>query len=443
MKLFGTDGIRARAGEFPLNVTSIVAVGQALGERLGGRILVGQDTRVSSPWIYDLLTQGVRQAVGATIENAGVLPTPAVAMLTRQHNFSGGIMISASHNPFHDNGIKVFSPDGSKLRDSEEDEIESRLRELLPPGVETMVDAVPEGAFQEQTTHWSEKYEELLRAHFRQEKWLAGLRIVLDCANGAMRVVAPRLMRELGAEVRAIHTSPNGRNINEDCGALHLESLVVAMRQEAADFGVAFDGDGDRSLFVSGSGRKIDGDAVLLLLARRLKPSRVVGTSMTNYALERMLRNEQIELVRVGVGDRYIFEEMQRMPDSIGGEPSGHLIFPDFRLSGDGLLTALKVAEVIVDSGKSMDELTGDWIPAPQLLKGVRVARRMPLEEMPALQKEMKSAEEVLRGCGRLVVRYSGTEPLLRVMIESDSEERNKEWMKRLLESVQRDFSGI
>jgi phosphoglucosamine mutase len=443
MKLFGTDGIRGRAGEFPLNAAAVVAAGQALGERLGGRILVGQDTRISSPWIYDLLTQGVREAEGATIENAGVLPTPAVAMLTRKHDFSGGIMISASHNPFHDNGIKVFSPDGSKLRDSEEDEIELRVRELMPQDVESMVDAVPESGFSEQTTAWAEEYVELLRAHFRNEKWLSGLRIVLDCANGAMSVVAPRLMEQLGAEVRAIHASPTGLNINQDCGALHLESLVAAMKQETADFGVAFDGDGDRSLFVTSSGREVNGDVVLLLLARKLRPSRVVGTSMTNYALERKLNDERIELVRVDVGDRYVFEEMQRGPDSIGGEPSGHVIFPDFKLSGDGLLTALKLAEVIVGSAKSLDELTKDWVPAPHLLDKVEVARRIPLEQMPALQEQMKSAEEALKGCGRLVVRYSGTEPVLRLMIESDSDERNEEWMRRLKEGVRRDFSGI
>jgi phosphoglucosamine mutase len=280
----------------------------------------------------------------------------------------------------------------------------------------------------------------VLLSHFPGGQWLSGLRIVVDCANGAMSTVAPEILRELGASVRVICGEPSGKNINLNCGAVHLEALETAMKEETADFGVAFDGDGDRSLFASRSGKRVDGDAVLLLMARRMKPSTVVGTSMTNYALEKMLGSEGVALTRVGVGDRYIFEEMHRSGATLGGEPSGHIIFSDFRLSGDGLLTTLKLAETIVDAKKSLDDLTLDWVPAPQLLKGVRVSRRVPIEDLPALQAIMRDANEELENCGRLVIRYSGTEQLLRVMIESDDAERNDAWMNRLLSAIEKDI---
>jgi phosphoglucosamine mutase len=258
-----------------------------------------------------------------------------------------------------------------------------------------------------------------------------------------MSVVAPQALKRLGADVQVVCGEPTGRNINLNCGAVHLETLTEAMKAGDADFGVAFDGDGDRSLFVSRSGRQVDGDAVLLMMARRMRPSTVVGTSMTNYALEKKLEAEGIALRRVGVGDRYIFEEMQRggaKAGMLGGEPSGHIIFPDFRLSGDGLLTTLKIAEAMVEARKSLDDLTADWVPAPQILKGVRVSRRVPIEELNALQAVMRDAQGVLENCGRLVVRYSGTEPLLRVMIESDDAKRNEEWMSRLLGAIEKDL---
>ena len=441
MKLFGTDGIRARAGEFPLNSAAIVAIGQAVAERLDGIVLVGQDTRVSSPWIFELLQKGFEQSNKATIENAGIIPTPAVALLTRTNTFAGGVMISASHNPFEDNGIKVFSADGTKLSDANENEIEQRIHALMPANAEALVDTVPDTAISKIATgQWLERYRDVLLSHFPGGQWLRGLRIVADCANGAMSAVAPEILRGLGASVRVICGEPSGKNINLNCGAVHLEALEAAMKDETADFGVAFDGDGDRSLFVSRSGKRVDGDAVLLLMARRMKPATVVGTSMTNYALEKMLGAEGVGLTRVGVGDRYIFEEMRRSGAAIGGEPSGHIIFSDFRLSGDGLLTTLKLAETIVDAKKSLDDLTHDWVPAPQLLKGVRVSRRVPIEELPALQSVMRDANEVLKDCGRLVIRYSGTEPLLRVMIESDDAKRNDEWMNRLLSAIEKDI---
>ena len=261
----------------------------------------------------------------------------------------------------------------------------------------------------------------------------------MDCANGAMSNVAPELLGRLGAKLNVIHATPNGKNINAGCGAVHLESLTSEMKQANADFGVAFDGDGDRALFVSSSGRRIDGDAVLLVMARRMRPSIVVGTSMTNFALEQLLKAKGIPLTRVDVGDRYIFEELRRgngHQELLGGEPSGHIIFPDFGLSGDGLLTALKVAEAVVDAKASLDELTSDWSPAPHLLKGIHVEKRIPLEQLPLLQSKIAEVERALTGRGRLVVRYSGTEPLLRIMIESDDASRNEKFMEELIEIV-------
>ncbi|HEU5236200.1 MAG TPA: hypothetical protein VFU37_03615 [Pyrinomonadaceae bacterium] len=403
-KLFGTDGIRARAGEFPLNAKTVVAIGRAIGEKLGGKVLVGQDTRVSSPWIYDLLQKGLARTP-AKVQNAGVIPTPAVALLTKWLGYSGGIMISASHNPYQDNGIKVFGPDGTKLTDADESQIEQRIFRLL--GEERGIDHIDVISERDVTaandTGWPERYQEILLSRFPNTDWLRGLRIVVDCANGAMSEIAPRLLTKLGADVVVTNAWPNGKNINDRCGAVHIEALRDAMKAGLVDFGVAFDGDGDRSMFMSNSGRLIDGDAVLLLMARRMKkagqlhPPVLIGTLMTNFSLEKMLRDEGIALTRVAVGDRYIFEEMQRSGALLGGEPSGHVIFPDFKLSGDGLLTTLKVAEAIASDPASFEELTRDWVEAPQLLKNISVREKVPLETLPAVQAKITEINHQLQ----------------------------------------------
>jgi len=446
-RLFGTDGIRACAGEFPLNGITLVAIGRAIGEKLGGgKVLIGQDTRVSSRWILEQLQQGFSHTA-ATLQNVGVIPTPAVALLTKWRGYAGGVMISASHNPYQDNGIKVFGSDGTKLTDTEEAEIEKRVFQLLgPEGQYRHTDKVPNATVSSSSfeTGWYEQYQEILFSRFPNSDWLRGLRIVVDCANGAMSAIAPRLLTKLGADVVVINASPNGTNINDGCGAVHVDALREAMRAGLADFGVAFDGDGDRSMFMTNSGRLIDGDGVLLLLARRFKrlgqlnPPLVVGTVMTNFNLERMLHDEGVALVRVGVGDRFIFEEMQRSGAPLGGEPSGHVILRDFKLSGDGLLTTLKVAEAIATDRASFEDLTRDWIEAPQLLKNVRVREKLPLDKFPEIQTKLAHIQCELEGYGRLVVRYSGTEPLLRVMIESDSAERNDRMMDDLLTVIRK-----
>ncbi|MBI2149810.1 MAG: phosphoglucosamine mutase, partial [Acidobacteria bacterium] len=389
---------------------------------------------------FDLLRQGLSKT-SATIENAGVISTPAIALLTKWSGYSGGLMISASHNPYEDNGIKVFSADGTKLNDGDESAIEKRILELLASGkLREHVDAIPQQEISAvNSTVWPERYQEILLSHFPPGQWLNGVRVVMDCANGAMSEVAPRLVRRLGAQVKVTHASPQGTNINAGCGAVHMESVMASMKNASADLGVAFDGDGDRSLFVSSSGRLLDGDAVLLLMARRLKesgklkPPAVIGTLMTNFSLEKMLKNEGVALTRVSVGDRYVFEEMLRSGSVLGGEPSGHIIFSDFRLSGDGLMTTLKVAEAMTAAHASFDDLTRDWVQAPQLLRNIRVREKAPLETLPAIQSKMIEAAHELQGCGRLVVRYSGTEPLLRVMIESDDAARNERLMEELL----------
>jgi phosphoglucosamine mutase len=344
----------------------------------------------------------------------------------------------------------VFGPDGTKLNDADEARVEKRIHELLA-GEESREkpDTVPDRQVSaSNTSGWNERYQEILLSHFPNSDWLRGVRIVVDCANGAMSEVAPRLLTKLGADVVVTHASPNGTNINEACGAVHVDALRDATRTVNADFGVAFDGDGDRSMFMSGTGRLIDGDAVLLLMARRLKkmgqlnPPIVVGTLMTNFSLERMLRDEGITLTRVGVGDRFIFEEMQRSGSLLGGEPSGHVIFSDFKLSGDGLLTTLKVAEAIATDRASFEDMTRDWVEAPQLLKNIRVRERIPLETLPAIQAKMNEVNHALHGNGRLVVRYSGTEPLLRVMIESDDAKKNERLMEELLSIIRENLGS-
>jgi phosphoglucosamine mutase len=443
-KLFGTDGIRARAGEFPLNAQTVLAIGRAIGERLGGKVLVGQDTRVSSPWIFEHLQRGLGRTP-AIVQNAGVIPTPAIALLTKWLGYSGGIMVSASHNPYQDNGIKVFGPDGTKLTDADEARIEQRIFQLLADERGSdHVDIIPDrDVTAANDTGWPERYQEILLSRFPNTDWLRGLRIVVDCANGAMSEIAPRLLTKLGADVVVTHAWPNGKNINDRCGAVYVDALRNSMNAGLTDFGVAFDGDGDRSMFMSNSGRLIDGDAVLLLMARRMKktgqlhPPLLVGTLMTNFSLEKMLRDESISLTRVAVGDRFIFEEMQRSGALLGGEPSGHVIFPDFKLSGDGLLTTLKVAEAIAADRASFEDLTRDWVEAPQLLKNISVREKVPLETLPSVQAKMTEINHQLHGCGRMVVRYSGTEPLLRVMIESDDARRNERLVEELVKVIQ------
>ena len=445
-QLFGTDGIRGVAGEFPLTRNSVYWIGRALGHDLArvnakARVVIGQDTRVSSQWIADRFLQGLA-SVGVETRSAGVITTPGVAFLARSQGFDAGIVISASHNPWTDNGIKIFSGDGYKLPDARELAIEKEIFALLQEEAVPAPDSTPEIA--------SLPGEEDLRHAYVH--WLAGgvstdlsrLRVAVDCANGAATAEAPELFGALKIKATFLQSAPDGQNINENCGALHPETVArfVAESQVAEgrfDVGVTFDGDADRALFCDANGRVVNGDAVLLLAAREMQSrgtlanATVVATTMSNMGLELALKRSGIRMLRANVGDKYVLEEMQRVGATLGGEQSGHILFRDGEATtGDGLLTALRVLEIMARTGKPLADLVGDLKVFPQTIRNVRVQKKIPFAQIPAVQAAITAAEGELVDNGRVVVRYSGTEALARVMIEAES----KEQMDRLAESI-------
>ena len=419
-QLFGTDGIRGVAGQYPLDPRTVFAFGEALGEDVkssgrGSEVAIGADTRESSGWIAATVAGGL-QRHGVRARYAGVITTPGVAWLTRTGPFAAGVMISASHNPYQDNGIKVFGHGGFKLPDEEERSIEKallrlRAEETEPRAAELPVDHGLDG-----------QYLEYLRSTVTVR--FDGVRLALDCGNGAASHLAPELFQSLGAEVATACASPDGRNINLHCGALHPENLSKAVIDHRADFGVAFDGDADRAIFVAKSGQIVNGDGVLLAAARawkaagRLTGDTVVSTVMANLGLERALEREGIRMIRTPVGDKYVLEEMVRRDAALGGEQSGHIIFREYATTGDGILTALKLFEIARQAGCGLDELTADLKVYPQKLVNIRVREKKGLLEHPAVAREIRRAEESFAGSGRVLVRFSGTEPLARVMVE-------------------------
>ena len=447
-QLFGTDGIRGVAGEFPLTVESTFLIGRALGHDLGRsnphpRVLIGQDTRESSRWIADRVALGLASG-NVEVHSAGVITTPGVAYLARSRQFEAGVVISASHNPWTDNGIKVFSGDGFKLPDSHELAIEQEIFSLL---------------------HTRESYREPdwkpaptlpgehgLRSAYIE--WLAGntstdlssLRVLVDCANGAATAEAPELFRACRNRATFIHSSPDGKNINQGCGALHPQTVAqkIAEAKGAFDLGVTFDGDADRSLFSDAAGHVINGDAVLLLVARDMQArgllpgSTVVATTMSNMGLEIALRRSGIRLLRANVGDKYVLEEMLKTGATLGGEQSGHIIFRDGEATtGDGLLTALRVMEVMARSGQSLADLIADLKVFPQRIQNVRVREKVPFDHVPEVNSAIEGAQRELDGTGRVVVRYSGTESLARVMVEAESEEKMNALTDRIAGAIQ------
>ena len=432
MKLFGTDGIRGKAGHAPLVPETVARVGAALVKTMIAsdpshrlRYVIGRDTRESGTWIEDELARGL-SAEGATVVSAGVVPTPAIAYLARTEGFDAGIVISASHNPYEDNGIKVFGGSGTKLT------------EQLEASVETMVANdrwdVPEQPGKIERHDLSSHYVQHLREIMKGAGALAGSQIVVDCANGATVPIAPKLFRFLGFDVQTIGTSPNGRNINLDCGSTHLDALSKAVVASKARLGIAFDGDGDRALFVDHTGKVVDGDAVLLMSAiylherGRLPGPAVVATVMSNIGLEIALRDRGIALVRTAVGDKYVMEEMVKRGYALGGEQSGHVIYSEHLFTGDGLATALNVLRIVADTGKELSELAGQLVTYPQVLVNVRVKQKTDLSTVPAIASTMKKVEQGLAGNGRLLVRYSGTEPLLRIMLEGQDDQVIRGW---------------
>ena len=441
-KLFGTDGIRAVAGQSPLDPTTIYSVGLALAHSLRNstpepRVLLGRDTRESGPWIAATLAAGLRQA-GATVESAGVVTTPAVAFLARSHGFHAGVVISASHNPWQDNGIKLFGADGFKLADAVELAME---QEILHHAAQVEVSDPHSFPAVEDNPSLQADYIQFLMDAVPGLS-LSGLKLVADCANGAAAPIAPEIFRRLNpagsAGLALLNVAPDGRNINADCGALHPEKVAAEVKARGAQIGISFDGDADRCMLAGAHGNVVNGDAILLLAARDLKARGmltgdvVVATTMSNMGLEAALKRSGIRMLRAAVGDRYVLEVMQKHDAALGGEESGHILFPHLATTGDGLLTALVVLDLVARSGRSLDELTADLKVFPQVIVNVKVREKKPLDSIPSVVAAIRAAEEELQDSGRVVIRYSGTEALARVMIEAESEEA----MRRHAEAI-------
>jgi phosphoglucosamine mutase len=448
-QLFGTDGVRGLPGEFPLDDATLDRMGMALGEYVSShgripddrpRVLIGRDTRESGPHIAERIARGLA-AAGVEPISAGVLTTPGVAWLVSREGFAAGVVISASHNPYHDNGVKLISASGMKFPDA----VEAELERFILSSNEAAEERI---AMQ---LHDNEKidddYLEGLRAAMLPGADLTGMKIVMDCANGASSNLAPRLFRSLGAEVIAMGNTPDGKNINSGCGSLHPEKMQARVADTGSAMGVAFDGDADRAVFASKSGRLVDGDGVLLVLGRylksagKLKGDVIVGTTMANLGLERAFEKSGLKLARTAVGDRYVLEEMLRIGANLGGEQSGHVLFLDDATTGDGMLTAVKMASVIALAGP-LDDLIADMKIFPQKIVNVKVKSKPPLDSLPEVSRELAAAETALGASGRVVLRYSGTEPLARVMVEAEHEDDVRRWTDSLANAL-REAIGV
>jgi phosphoglucosamine mutase len=443
-KLFGTDGIRGVAGEFPLDGNTIFAIGRALGHHLDRsarrpRVVIGQDTRESSAWIGNTVAAGLTSSQ-TEVASAGVITTPGIAFLARELHFDAGIVISASHNPWTDNGIKVFGGDGYKLSDEMELSIEKEIFRLIEQRAEPK-SSEPTHSTLPGDHSLQERYETWLKARVSPPNILG--KIVIDCANGAASACAPELFALLGLRADFIHWQPDGKNINDHCGALYPQIVAEEVKKRGAVMGVTFDGDADRALFADRHGSVVNGDAVLLMAARdlqsrnELEAATVVATTMSNMGLEAALKKSAIHMLRAPVGDKYVLEEMRRTGAVLGGEQSGHIIFSRVATTGDGLLTALMVLEIISRTGKQLDELVSDLKVFPQVIKNVRVREKQPLDQIVQVNSAIRRAEQDLAGNGRVVVRYSGTEPLARVMIEAESKEKMQTHAEAIAGAIQ------
>jgi phosphoglucosamine mutase len=437
-KLFGTDGIRGVAGEFPLDETTVQIIGATLArrfkEKLGrpAKFVTGRDTRESGPSIERALHSGA-SAKGAECESAGVITTPGVAFLTREFGFDAGIVVSASHNPFNDNGIKVFLPSGKKLDEADERLIEQDISQnLVAPS-----HSAPSNAHATRADELHAAYLEHFLTKFPHLS-LKGKKIVVDCANGASYTFAPKILSRLGATVVSINESPDGTNINLNCGSLHLEGLQSKVLSHSADFGVAYDGDADRALFVDECGEVVDGDATLWILASHLQEqgnltdSKVIATVMSNIGLELALEGRNVKLIRTAVGDKYVLDELLKTGAALGGEQSGHIIVPDEGLVGDGIMTTLLVLEVLAEKNVPFSELKRGFKRYPQTLVNIKVREKRPFDDVPEIADTARQIESELDGSGRLLLRYSGTENLARVMIEGREQSEINEQANRL-----------
>jgi phosphoglucosamine mutase len=467
-KLFGTDGMRGEAGRFPIDEWTMRLTGRSLANRLttvlgrAPRLVVGRDTRQSGPWIESALAEGAREA-GAVCESAGVITTPGVAFLTRSLPADAGVVISASHNPYRDNGVKIFATDGRKLDDAMERLIEADIyaaqRTQRPDAddhPEEKSPAAPKGMASDTVSDGSglrdgatsgafrESYLDYLAEDVAAGLRLDGLTVVADCANGAASHLAPALLKRLGANVHAINSVPDGYNINRDCGSLHIDGLRRKVVHVGAAFGVAFDGDADRALFVDAKGQFVDGDPTLWVMAKFMSRREglpgdcVVATVMSNLGLELALRSRGITLLRTDVGDKYVLEELLRTGAGIGGEQSGHIIFPRVSLAGDGMVTTINLLRAMVESQRRLHELTEGFVRYPQVLVNVPVREKRSFAEMAEVNGRIRATELALGERGRLLLRYSGTELLARVMIEGEEQDKINDLAKALAEEIKR-----
>ena len=448
--LFGTDGIRGEAGQFPLDPETVSKIGFSLASHLGNgaeapQIVIGRDTRESGESIERAIIDGASKA-GAKCLSAGVITTPGVAYLTRALQAAAGVVISASHNPYQDNGIKIFAPTGEKIDDSVERLIESDVHANIELPASSEIKRRPISPALEEILR--QEYLNFLSFKIGNELSLDGFTIVVDCANGASSALAPALFTRLGAKVIAINCNPDGRNINRDCGSLHIESLQERVVQERADLGVAFDGDADRSLFVDGEGNFVDGDATLWVLGTHLQSHAklnynvVVATVMSNIGLEIAFSSAGIRLVRTDVGDKYVLDELLRLNASLGGEQSGHIILPDMSLAGDGMITALCLLRALREARKTLAEMIVGFQKYPQILVNVRVRAKVPFDQMPSVKAEVEAVEELLSQKGRLLLRYSGTEPLARVMIEGENQFKIEGYADKIAGAIEREIGA-
>ncbi|PWT93713.1 MAG: phosphoglucosamine mutase [Blastocatellia bacterium] len=447
--LFGTDGIRGEAGRFPLDASTVNIIGFSLARYLrdslkaAPKIIIGRDTRESGEWIEQALIAGANNA-GAECHSAGVITTPGVAFLTRRLAADAGVVISASHNPYQDNGIKIFSPSGRKLEDS----VERLIEADIVARIETTKSKAADRTFAPLGDEASllDRYLNFLIEEIGKDFCLKSLKIVVDCANGACSKLAPALFERLGATVVPINCEPDGRNINLNCGSLHIDGLRERVKREQADLGVAFDGDADRSLFVDENGTYVDGDATLWVLANHLRRTgqlnrdTVVSTVMSNIGLEIAFRSTGVKLVRTDVGDKYVLEELLRSETSLGGEQSGHIIMPELSLAGDGMITALCLLRALRESDQTLSQATSGFRTYPQILVNVRVREKTSFSDLRSVRVAVDQVEHKLANRGRLLLRYSGTEPLARVMIEGEDQKQIESYANQIAEAIRQEI---
>ncbi len=448
-KLFGTDGVRGVANVYPMTTEMAMQIGRAAAYMFKNgnrrhRIVIGKDTRLSGYMLESALVAGIC-SMGVDVLQVGPLPTPGIAYITSSMRADAGVVISASHNPFQDNGIKFFFKDGFKLPD----DIELKIEKLIfSEKIDSLRPVATEVGKAYRIDDAAGRYVVFLKSTFPKDLDLSGMKIVLDCANGAAYKVAPAVLEELGAQVIPLGVKPNGTNINAGCGSLHPEVLSEAVKENRADLGIALDGDADRVIFVDEFGNPVDGDQIMAICAtdmirhKRLRKNTLVATVMSNMGLDIAIRKAGGKVIKTAVGDRYVVEEMVKGGYNLGGEQSGHMIFLDHNTTGDGMLSALQLLAIIRRSGRSLSELAEVMIPLPQVLVNVRVAEKRDVMEIPSVASLISAVEEKLGQEGRILIRYSGTEPLLRIMLEGQDKYQITGWAKEIAEAVEKSMGG-